>query len=125
MAQQLSSPTRARMPSFDAVRVVCLSIVFIVHFEMMGMMLFRIEHFLPNWLIYIGHFSMDVFFVQSGFLVAERFFQIRRDQGRFPYAGFYMWRAFRIIPMFFAVTLLFWLFLCGRAFLFAVSLLPV
>jgi peptidoglycan/LPS O-acetylase OafA/YrhL len=52
-----------------------------------------------------GHFGVDIFFVISGFLIADILLREWERNGRIDYLKFYLRRAFRILPLYIVVLL--------------------
>lgn len=55
-----------------------------------------------------GWMGVDIFFVLSGYLIAHQLFSQFTQQGRLNYSRFYMKRAFRVLPAFFVVVLIYY-----------------
>jgi peptidoglycan/LPS O-acetylase OafA/YrhL len=56
-----------------------------------------------------GWIGVDLFFVLSGFLIGSQLFQSVRREGRVPFGRFYLKRTLRIMPSYYAVLALYFL----------------
>jgi peptidoglycan/LPS O-acetylase OafA/YrhL len=96
-----------RIPALDGLRGIAILLVLLWH------SIFHVSfnhHPLMNRLVGIGSLSwsgVDLFFVLSGFLIGGILLD-NRDSPRF-FKTFYLRRAYRILPLYFAVVTLCWL----------------
>jgi len=65
------------------------------------------ENSMAGWLGNNGLWGVDLFFVLSGFLIANQLFRSLANQGRFSFKQFYIRRIFRTWPNYFVVFLLY------------------
>lgn len=94
---QANTPTR--IPSLDGLRAI--SILLVLH----GHLLATRNYLRPEpqlWLGDTGNLGVRVFFVISGFLITTLLLQERANTGRIDIKQFYLRRAFRIFPAFYA-----------------------
>lgn len=92
-----------KIPALDFLRAVAIILVFLSHYELF-------PH--PAWLETVGQFGwtgVDLFFVLSGYLIASQVFY-KIVQGRFSFKEFFVKRIFRILPAYWAVVTLYFLF---------------
>ena len=91
------------LPGLDGIRCIAALAVFVSHAEQTKDWLGRRSFFEP-----IGHAlgeqSVQLFFVLSGFLITYLCFVEQRDAGRIDVGRFYVRRALRIWPMYFALV---------------------
>src|ERR1051326_7464450 len=94
-AKFMTASTRAYHPEFDVLRIAASALVFVVHFG-----LNRAFQMTPLWMwtVVLSKICMDMFFVQSGYLIAHQWFRSYATTGRFSVAQFYLSRALRILP---------------------------
>ena len=78
-------------PALDGLRAICILLVIFNHTHC---------HYPP--FIY-GWVGVDIFFVLSGFLITTLLLRERESYGSLSLKGFYTRRAFRILPVYFAV----------------------
>lgn len=83
----------AYYPVLDGLRA--LSVLFVI-FEHVNSLPSPLRHF-------HGYLGVDIFFVLSGFLITGLLLREERLTGRVDMAGFYIRRAFRILPLYFLV----------------------
>ncbi|MEP7354194.1 MAG: acyltransferase [Acidobacteriota bacterium] len=98
LGQTIAENTAAspRIPTLDGWRAVAIGLV-LWHHLMMG--------FYPSEALYysssvsqLGAFGVDIFFALSGLLITSLLIQERQRSGSVSIAGFYVRRAFRILP---------------------------
>ena len=120
-----------RIPSLDGLRAVSIAFVVIGH----GLNEFQSTHHVPGLgiLVSYGELGVRIFFCISGFLITSLLMTERRLSGRVDFGAFYLRRAFRILPAYWAFLLAVaasgW-FPCtrvdlSRALLFVTDYLPV
>ena len=94
------------MPVLDGVRGLAIALVLVLHFIGDARPTSSFERGLMFVCGY-GGYGVDLFFVLSGFLITGILCDARSD--RFYFRNFYMRRALRIFPLYYAVlALLFW-----------------
>lgn len=94
----------AKLNGLDLLRAIAITLVFLFHYR-----LFR--H--PDWLddvIKFGWTGVDLFFVLSGYLIADQLFRKAVNGQTIPLREFYLKRFFRIIPAFLAVLFIYFCF---------------
>ena len=99
------TPTRSRNPGLDTLRAAAIALVFMSHYAgfVSGWPIF-------GWLSEIGWVGVDLFFVLSGYLIANQLFAgIARGRVLSP-ARFYARRALRTLPVFWVVLAAYVLF---------------
>lgn len=121
----------ARIPSLDGLRAASIAFVVIGH----GLNEFQVAHHVPGLgiLVSYGQLGVHVFFCISGFLITSLLMTEHRASGRIDLGAFYIRRAFRILPAYWAF--LFAVMASGRfpcttldlrrAMLFVTDYLPV
>jgi peptidoglycan/LPS O-acetylase OafA/YrhL len=84
-------PLSGYLPTLDGWRAVAVAMVVVYH---------ALWESAPGAIseVKLGFLGVDVFFALSGFLICTRLLQERREQGRVSLGGFYVRRAFRILP---------------------------
>src|SRR5271163_1091894 len=90
----------ARLHGLDTLRALAIFLVVIFHLQ--GLLP---ESLLP--VASVGWIGVDLFFVLSGFLIGGQLLKPYLDGGRPRLSEFYRRRAYRILPAFFAVLLLY------------------
>jgi peptidoglycan/LPS O-acetylase OafA/YrhL len=88
-----TTPARAegRIPILDGWRGVAILLVLLEHATQYG----RFKD--QSW-THLGTFGVDIFFVLSGFIITTRLIKERAEHGSIDLRGFYIRRAFRILP---------------------------
>lgn len=92
------SDTRARMPGLDLLRAIAVVWVMLFHSFLVGGLG---EDW--AWLSRYGWMGVDLFFVLSGFLIGGQVLAPLARGERLRFGDFYLRRAFRILPAFWAV----------------------
>lgn len=94
------SAAKAKVPALDHFRALAITLVFLFHYRLFA-------H--PDWVDTIGSFGwtgVDLFFVLSGYLIAQQVFtEVQQD--RFSVRTFFIKRFFRILPAYWAVLILY------------------
>lgn len=83
--------------AIDGVRAICVLLVMLNHLKTTGHI-----YFLPQ-----PHLGVDIFFIISGFLITGLLCLEQKQTGKVDFGAFYWRRAFRIIPVYSAVLLLY------------------
>jgi peptidoglycan/LPS O-acetylase OafA/YrhL len=91
-----------RMPGLDLLRAIAVVWTMLFHSFLVGGLGDD-----WSWLSRFGWMGVDLFFVLSGFLIGSQVLKPLASSGRFSFRDFYMRRAFRILPAFFAVLALY------------------
>lgn len=91
-----------RYPGLDVLRAVAVVWTMLFHSFLVGGLGERWE-----WLQRYGWMGVDLFFVLSGFLIGSQVLAPLARGERFSFGDFYLRRAFRILPAFWAVLLLY------------------
>ncbi|MDP9126259.1 MAG: acyltransferase, partial [Pseudomonadota bacterium] len=99
------TPIRSRNPGLDTLRACAIALVFMYHYEIF---VSRAPTF--GWLSDVGWVGVDLFFVLSGYLIANQLFAGIARGERLSLARFYARRAFRTLPVFWLVLAAFALF---------------
>ncbi|SNR57831.1 acyltransferase [Flavobacterium sp. ov086] len=87
-----------KLYGLDHLRAFAICFVFLFHYQ-----LFECPEWLPN-IAKFGWTGVDLFFVLSGFLISSQlFFQIKNDV-RISFKDFFLKRFFRILPLFWFIT---------------------
>ncbi|HRH37221.1 MAG TPA: acyltransferase [Flavobacteriales bacterium] len=92
------------LPGLDHLRALAIALVFVFHYGLF-------PH--PTWIEDIGAFGwigVDLFFVLSGYLIADQLFRAQQRSGTIALRSFYLRRAFRILPAYFTMVALYFLF---------------
>jgi len=95
----------ARNPGLDTLRASAIALVFMYHYDA-----FVSEAPIFGWLGTIGWAGVDLFFVLSGYLIANQLFAGMARGQSLSLPRFYARRAFRTLPVFWLVLALFALF---------------
>jgi peptidoglycan/LPS O-acetylase OafA/YrhL len=92
-----------RLPGLDLLRAVAIVWVMLFHSSIAGGLG-------PNWswASRFGWMGVDLFFVLSGFLIGGQVLGPLARGERLSYTDFYLRRAFRILPAYWVVVLLYW-----------------
>jgi peptidoglycan/LPS O-acetylase OafA/YrhL len=91
-----------RLPGLDLLRALAVIWTMLFHSFLVGGLG---EDW--NWLQRYGWMGVDLFFVLSGFLIGEQVLKPLASGARFSFREFYLRRAFRILPAFWAVLALY------------------
>jgi peptidoglycan/LPS O-acetylase OafA/YrhL len=83
-------------PALDGLRAICIALV----------LSFHMHEKLPRLLLQ-GEVGVDIFFVLSGFLITTLLLREKEKYGSVSLKGFYIRRAFRILPIYYFVLLLY------------------
>ena len=100
----MSSPGD-RLHGLDHLRAVAIVLVLLFHYNF--------YYGVPKWLDTFSSFGwsgVDLFFVLSGYLIADKLFRGFESQGRLDFSGFYLNRFLRIIPAYLAVVAIYFIF---------------
>lgn len=93
---------RARLPGLDLLRAIAVAWTMLFHSFLVGGLGDDWA-----WLSRYGWMGVDLFFVLSGYLIGSQVLAPLARGGRPDFAGFYLRRAFRILPAFAAVLALY------------------
>ena len=96
---------RSRNPGLDTLRACAIALVFMYHYEIF---VSRAPTF--GWLSDVGWVGVDLFFVLSGYLIANQLFAGMARGERLSLPRFYARRALRTLPVFWLVLAAFALF---------------
>lgn len=91
-------------PGLDHLRALAIVLVFLFHYGLFA-------H--PSWIEDVGAFGwvgVDLFYVLSGYLIADQLFRMQAHSGTIDLVGFYRRRAFRILPAYATMVALYFLF---------------
>lgn len=94
-----------RLYGLDHLRAVAIVLVLLFHYEF--------YYGVPKWLSTFSSFGwsgVDLFFVLSGYLIADKLFREWDARGKIDFKGFYLNRFLRIIPAYLAVVGLYFSF---------------
>ena len=95
------------VPGLDTLRALAILMVIPRHtWELLGG-----EFVGPFWkpMFQAGWIGVDLFFVLSGFLIGTQLIQSVKQSGRVNFAKFYLKRSFRILPSYYTVLALYFL----------------
>ncbi len=105
MLQPSAQPQTSRINGLDTLRAAAIILVFMYHY-----MVFVSHEQTFGWLSEIGWMGVDLFFVLSGYLIANQLFSgIKRGTEVSP-KRFYARRAFRTLPIFWIVLAAYFIF---------------
>lgn len=110
-SHSIKASSEQRYPSLDIVRIVGNGVIFFGHFDLVLSLAFRNMPLFGEKLICAGHLMLDVFFLQSGYLVAKKLFAQYGRGDKNVLRRFYLWRAARIAPLYYATVLFSFAFL--------------
>ena len=99
------TPAKSRNPGLDTLRAGAIALVFMYHY-----MVFVSGHRTFGWLSEVGWVGVDLFFVLSGYLIANQLFAGMARGQALSLPRFYARRAFRTLPVFWLVLAAFALF---------------
>lgn len=103
--ENISSKQTLKLHGLDHLRVIAILLVCGFHYQL------QFSH--PNWTVWfmkIGWTGVDLFFVLSGFLISSQLFaQIKKGNG-FSLKIFFIRRFFRIVPLYFFIVAVYFLF---------------
>ena len=85
----------AYFPALDGLRAFCVAMVIFNHAHV------SYPRYMPTWE------GVDIFFVLSGYLISTLLLREREAYGNVTLKGFYIRRTFRILPVYFAVLLMY------------------
>jgi peptidoglycan/LPS O-acetylase OafA/YrhL len=101
--------TRVRTAGLDTLRASAIALVVLYHY-----LCFVSDKPSFGWVSEIGWTGVDLFFVLSGYLIANPLFKGVGDGRTLSVGCFYARRAFRTLPVYWLVLAAFWLFLGGK-----------
>ena len=107
------APELTRIPSLDGLRALSIFLVVALH----TLQRFKLTHHVGLvWdALFNGATGVSIFFVISGFLITSLLLQEQRNRGSISLRGFYLRRAFRILPpLYFYIGVVVLLGLLGR-----------
>jgi len=96
---------RHRLHGLDHLRAAAIAMVVLFHYDY--------YYGVPEWLAYASRFGwsgVDLFFVLSGYLIADKLYRGIEADGKIDFNGFYLNRFLRIIPAYLAVVVLYFTF---------------
>ena len=108
-----SIPEHTRIPSLDGLRALSIFLVVSLH----TVQRFSMNHHvgLGWYVLFNGLYGVEIFFVISGFLITSLLLQEQRKHGSISLRGFYLRRAFRILPpLYFYIGVVLALAIAGR-----------
>jgi peptidoglycan/LPS O-acetylase OafA/YrhL len=112
--EDLTNPTsKSRIPELDGLRGIAISLVVVFHYFYFGpstnhhLSAIRSLYVHFEQLIVMGWSGVDLFFVLSGFLIGGILMDVRASESYFKV--FYLRRFFRIIPVYYAWILIYFL----------------
>ena len=94
-----------RLHGLDHLRAAAIVLVLLFHYNF--------YYGVPEWLDAFSSFGwsgVDLFFVLSGYLIADKLFRGFESQGRIDFSGFYLNRFLRIIPAYLVIVALYFIF---------------
>jgi len=101
----LPGDREGRANGLDTLRALAISLVFAYHY-----MVFVSREETFGWASVVGWVGVDLFFVLSGYLIANQLFAGIARGGRLSLAAFYARRALRTLPVFWFVLALYFIF---------------
>jgi peptidoglycan/LPS O-acetylase OafA/YrhL len=111
MRQEL--PELARIPSLDGLRALSIFLVVSLHTLQRYATSHRVG--IALYALFNGGLGVSIFFVISGFLITSLLLQEQRKRGSISLPGFYLRRAFRILPpLYFYIGVIVLLGIMGR-----------
>lgn len=102
--KKLIDAENRRLAGLDHLRALAIILVFLCHYR---------AYVRPEWVNMIGGFGwtgVDLFFVLSGFLIGNQLIRQVLSFGAIDFREFYISRSFRILPVYFFVVSLYFLF---------------
>lgn len=101
----MSNSTDSRMPSLDGIRAISILLVLYGHLSGTRHFPVSIQDGYGRWFGDVAHLGVYVFFVISGFLITSLLMSEREVTGTISLRRFYLRRALRILPAFYAFIL--------------------
>ena len=105
LSENLKTESAARLHGLDNLRAFAILFVFLFHSNRW------FEH--PDWFLkafQFGWTGVDLFFVLSGFLISSQLLAQIKTDSRFSMKAFYIKRMFRILPVYYFVLIIYFLF---------------
>ena len=105
MTEEIKINSLQKFYGLDNLRAFAIIMVFLFHYPRW------FEH--PDWMPKVFSFGwtgVDLFFVLSGFLIASQLFAQIKNEGTFSMKEFYIKRVFRILPIYYFVLALYFIF---------------
>jgi len=102
--EKLTDANKKHLAGLDHLRALAIILVFLCHYRAYKM---------PLWVDVVGRFGwtgVDLFFVLSGFLIGEQLLRQIKNKGAINFKQFYISRTFRILPAYFFIVLVYFLF---------------
>lgn len=102
--KKLIDAEEKRLAGLDHLRALAIVLVFLCHYR---------AYARPQWVDVVGGFGwtgVDLFFVLSGFLIGNQLLRQVARQGYIDFKAYYISRSFRILPVYFFVLALYFLF---------------
>lgn len=102
--KRLTDATGKHVAGLDHLRALAILLVFLCHYR---------AYDRPVWVDLIGQFGwtgVDLFFVLSGYLIGEQLFRQTIQHQTIDFKHFYISRSFRILPAYFFVVFVYFLF---------------
>ncbi len=96
-------PANRRIPCLDGLRACAICLVLWLHASCAG------YGQVPSWFPYSGRLGVSLFFVLSGYLITTLLLRERESLGRVDLKSFYVRRALRIFPPFYAFLAFIWI----------------
>ena len=96
---------KERLHGLDHLRAMAIVLVLLFHYDF--------YYGAPEWLVAFSRFGwsgVDLFFVLSGYLIADKLFHGFDAEGKINFRSFYWNRLLRIIPAYIAVVALYFSF---------------
>jgi peptidoglycan/LPS O-acetylase OafA/YrhL len=90
----LPGTSKRKLPGLDHLRALAIVLVFVYHYRLFSY---------PQWIQSVGNYGwtgVDLFFVLSGFLISSQLFMSLRKTDSLELKSFYIKRAFRILPVY-------------------------
>jgi peptidoglycan/LPS O-acetylase OafA/YrhL len=115
--------SRIHIPALDGLRGVAVLLVMMVHFTPDVVMSWRSSEFIKKAFLTGGWIGVELFFVLSGFLITSILLR-SKDSPQY-FRNFYMRRALRIFPLYYAALAVVFLILPAVGFLYGQSLVQL
>ena len=105
MTNTLQPPQHKTLYGLDNLRALAIIMVFLFHYHKW----FPHPAWFPD-VLKLGWTGVDLFFVLSGFLISSQLFAQIKKEGSFSMKDFYIKRFFRILPVYYFVVALYFIF---------------